>query len=148
MTPITTRATNAAQIQELLDKWADAVRAKDSKALMSNFSPDVLVFDLINPLQYVGLESLQERAENWLGSFEGPLGYQTDQVSITAGDDVAFCHSLNRVNGTKKDGMKIDMYWRATLCFRKIHGRWMVTHEHSSVPFDMNSGKASLGLKP
>jgi hypothetical protein len=25
---------------------------------------------------------------------------------------------------------------------------WMVTHEHNSVPFDAETGKASLDLKP
>jgi hypothetical protein len=30
----------------------------------------------------------------------------------------------------------------------KIDGRWMVTHEHVSVPFDMKSGQALMDLKP
>jgi ketosteroid isomerase-like protein len=82
-----------------------------------------------------------------LSSFERPVGYEVRDLSITAGDEVAFCHSLNRVTGTTIGGKKIDMSWRATLCCRKIDGKWMVTHEHSSVPFDMESGKASLDLK-
>jgi ketosteroid isomerase-like protein len=61
---------------------------------------------------------------------------------------VAFSLSLNRVNATKTDGKRLDMWWRATVCYRKIDGKWMVTHEHSSVPFDEESGKASLDLKP
>jgi ketosteroid isomerase-like protein len=40
------------------------------------------------------------------------------------------------------------MWWRTTVCFRKLDGKWMVTHEHNSVPFDVESGKASLDLKP
>ena len=115
---------------------------------MSNFAPDVLLFDLINPLQYIGAEAGRKRAEEWLSSFQGPIGYEIRDLSITASDDVAFCHSLNAVSGTKTDGEKIEMWWRATVCFRKIYGKWMVTHEHSSVPFDMESGKASLDLKP
>lgn len=69
-------------------------------------------------------------------------------LRITAGNEVAFCHSLNHVRGMKKDGQSIDMWWRATVCFHKLDGQWTVTHEHNSVPFDMRSGKASLGLKP
>lgn len=37
---------------------------------------------------------------------------------------------------------------KTTICFRKLDGKWMVTHEHNSVPFDVESGKASLDLKP
>jgi ketosteroid isomerase-like protein len=68
-------------------------------------------------------------------------------LSITVGDDVAFCHSLNGVSGTSKSGAKVDMWWRATNCFRKIDGTWLVTHGHSSEPFDMKSGKALLDLR-
>ncbi len=47
-----------------------------------------------------------------------------------------------------KGGGKVDMWVRATVCFRKTAGEWTVTHEHDSVPFDVESGKASLDLKP
>ncbi len=47
------------------------------------------------------------------------------------------------------DGEKVDMWLRETLCFRKIDGRWLVTHEHASVPFYMDgSERAALDLKP
>jgi ketosteroid isomerase-like protein len=40
------------------------------------------------------------------------------------------------------------MWLRSTVCYRKIDGRWLVTHQHSSVPFDGETGKASLQLEP
>jgi ketosteroid isomerase-like protein len=40
------------------------------------------------------------------------------------------------------------MWVRATLCFRKTNGKWVVTHQHLSAPFDPASGQASLDLKP
>jgi ketosteroid isomerase-like protein len=61
---------------------------------------------------------------------------------------VAFGHSLKRVSATTTDGQKLDMWWRATICYRRIDGAWMVTHEHASVPFDVASGRASLDLEP
>ena len=37
----------------------------------------------------------------------------------------------------------------ATLGLRKEDGAWVVTHEHESVPFDMDgSFRASIGLQP
>jgi len=142
MTPESTQS----QIRRILDRWADAVRAKDSKALTANFAPDVVVFDLIDPLKYDGLEALKQRAAQWLSAFQGPVSYETEDLRITTGDDVAFCHSLNHVKGTTVKG-KIDMRWRATVCFQKIDGQWTVTHEHSSVPFNMETGQASLDLR-
>lgn len=61
---------------------------------------------------------------------------------------MAFGHSLDHVSATTTAGGKLDMWWRETACYRKFDGRWLITHQHSSVPFDVESGKASLDLKP
>jgi len=38
---------------------------------------------------------------------------------------------------------------RATVCYRKTDGKWMVAHEHVSVPFCMDgSNRAAVDLKP
>ena len=137
-----------ARIRKLINDRAKAVRAKDINGSVTSYAQDIVSFDVVNPLQKIGLDACRQRAEAWFSSFEGPIGYEICDLSITTGDDVAFCHSLNHVNGTKTDGGQIDMWWRSTLCCHKIEGQWMVTHEHSSVPFDVESGKASLDLKP
>ena len=148
MTPTSSQPAEEAKIREVIDSWAEAVRSQDAKRLMAHIAPDVLVFDLINPLRYAGAQALKKRAEQWLSSFQGPIGYEVRDLNITAGSDVAFCHSLNHVSATNTSGEKIDMWWRATVCFRKMRGNWMVTHEHSSVPFDMQTGTAAMDLKP
>lgn len=37
---------------------------------------------------------------------------------------------------------------RATVCYRKTNGRWLVVHEYFSAPFDIESGKALFDLQP
>jgi ketosteroid isomerase-like protein len=115
---------------------------------MSYLAPDILSFDVVDQLQQIGSDASRKRAAKWFSSFEGPIGYEMQDLSITAGDDVAFCHGLSHVSATIKDGGELDMWWRMTICFKKFEGRWMVMHEHNSIPFDVESGKASLGLKP
>jgi ketosteroid isomerase-like protein len=148
MTTENRKAIDEAQIRALIDDRVKAVRAKDINGVMSNIAPDILSFDVVNPLQNIGSGAARKRAEEWFSSFQGPLGYEMRDLSIAAGDGVAFSHSLNRVSATRTDGKKLDMWWRSTVCYRKIDGKWMVTHEHSSVPFDVESGRASLDLKP
>jgi uncharacterized protein (TIGR02246 family) len=142
------KANNEAQIRELIENRIKAARIKDINKVMSNYAPDVLSFDVVNPLQYLGSDAVRKRLEEWFSSFQGPIGHEIRDLSIAAGDDVAFSHGLNRVSATKTDGGKLDMWWRATVCYRKINGKWMITHEHASVPFDVETGKASLDLKP
>jgi ketosteroid isomerase-like protein len=115
---------------------------------LSTITPDVLSFDVVNSLQSRGSDAERARMQEWFSSFQGPIGYEMHDLFITTGNDVAFSHSLNQVSATTTDGKHFEMWWRATVCYRKMDDKWMVTHEHSSVPFDVQSGKASLDLKP
>ena len=148
MTTANSEATYEAQLRALIEARVKAVRAKDIAGLLSNHAPDVLMFDALNPLQYIGSDAVRERAEEWFSWYQGPIGYEIRDLSITTADTAAFCHYLYRVSGTMANGREVDMWVRATVCFRKLDGQWMVTHEHSSVPFDAESGRASLDLKP
>ena len=141
-------AVDEAQIRGLIEERVKAVRNKDINELMSNHAPDVLSFDVLNPLQYTGSDKVRERAEEWLSSYQGPIGYEIRDLSVVTGDAAAFCHYLYRVSGTLSDGGRVDMWVRATVCWRNIDGKWMIVHEHQSVPFDVETGKASLNLKP
>ena len=136
------------QIRKLMDDRIKAVGTKDVNAATSNLAPDILSFDVVNHLQSIGIESSRKRAAEWFSSFQGQIGLEMRDLVITAGDDVAFCHGLSHVSATRTDGGQLDMWWRTTVCFCKTNGNWVVTHEHNSVPFDVNSGKASLGLTP
>ena len=148
MTTENSKAIDEAQIRALVEDRVKAVRARDINGAMSNIAPEIVSFDVVNPLQHIGADALRKRAEEWLSSFQGPIGYELSGLNIATGDDVAFSYSLNRVRAMRTDGEELNMWWRATVCYRKIDGKWMVTHEHSSVPFDVETGKASLDLKP
>ena len=148
MTTDNNQLTDEARIRELIEERVGAIRAGDVDALMRSHAPDVVMFDALKPLRYVGSEAVRERAEQWLSWYRGPVGYEVRDLSVTAGEEAAFCHYLYRVTGTMTNGREVDMWVRSTLCFRKTDGAWMVTHEHTSVPFDAESGKASVDLKP
>ncbi|MFL5383220.1 MAG: YybH family protein [Longimicrobiaceae bacterium] len=138
-----------AELRRLIDERTRGIRAKDADATLARYVPEVRSFDLIDPLRYGGRDEVAERLRAWFSQFrEGPIGFETRDLELVVGEGVAFAHGLNHVDAVTTDGWPIDMWWRVTTCFRKLDGRWMVVHEHSSVPFDMESGRASLGLKP
>ena len=149
MTAGSSRARDEARIRRFIDTWAEAIRAKDVDAVMSHFAADIVTFDLAPPLQSTGADALRQSLEAWFPTFRGPVGYEVHDLSITTGDDVAFCRSLNRISGTRTDGEETDVWVRATVGLRRIDGRWQVTHEHSSVPFYMDgSYRAAVDLEP
>ncbi|MEH2357620.1 YybH family protein [Nostoc sp.] len=148
MTTENSKPNDEVQIRTIIEERIKAVGNKDINALLSNHAPDILSFDVINPLQYIGADTVRERAQKWVSSFQGSIGYEILDLSITTGETVAFCHYLYRLSGTLTDGGKVEMWVRATVCLREIDAKWMIVHEHQSVPFDPETGKASLNLKP
>jgi ketosteroid isomerase-like protein len=132
-----------------MDSWVRAVRARDVDGVTAHYAPDILSFDLAPPLSYQGVDALRRSLAEWFVTFRGLVGYEIRDLSITATDEVAFCHSLNRISGARTAGEDTDVWVRGTVCFRRIGGRWMITHEHLSVPFEMEPPfRASLELKP
>lgn len=142
--------TGEEQIRAVIDDHVKAIRGKDADRVVAHYAADSVMFILAPPLRYTSRDAPGKKGiEEWFASWEGPLGYEIRDLSITAGDGVAFSHSLNRMSGTKVDGEHVDMWLRETFGFRKIDGAWKITHQHESVPFYMDdSYKAAIDLRP
>ena len=139
---------NEAAIRALIDRFAKAFRAKDVEGCMSVFSPEIVSFDILPPLQAVGAEAFVKHWQEFFGSYQGPIHAEFPDVRITAGDDVAFSYCLHRIAGTLKNGHKTDFWLRWTAGWHKTNGKWLIVHEQVSVPVDFASGKALMDLKP
>ena len=135
-------------IKRIIEGGVEAVRNKNIRGVMSLYAPEVVSFDIMPPLRYVGADAFRNVWEEVFSSFQGPIGYEILDLTITVSDDVAFTHSLNRISGTMNTGQKTELWLRLTACFRKINGKWLIVHHHNSVPVDLANGKAVLDLKP
>jgi ketosteroid isomerase-like protein len=138
------------QIRELVEAKAAALRAGDPRGITAAYAEQVVVFDLAPPLRQHRDFRDPGPVEQWLATFAGPLDYEVRDLDVSVGGDVAFCTSLNRLSGTPAGtDDAFELWHRVTLGLRKVAGRWRITHEHESVPFEMDgSGRASLSLKP
>ncbi|MGW0246669.1 YybH family protein [Nocardia goodfellowii] len=137
-----------ADIRRQIDRMVEGLRAKDPAALRRLYTPDVVSFDVEPPLQHVGIAA---KLENWskVFSFFESLTYEFRELSVTAGDEVAFVHAFGRLSGTLTNGVATSGMWvRATLGMRRIDGVWLITHDQVSVPFDIASGKGVADLEP
>ncbi|TMA36194.1 MAG: DUF4440 domain-containing protein [Deltaproteobacteria bacterium] len=140
-------ATERDAIRTVLDNVSRAIGAKDAKAVVSHYAPDYVLYSLAPPLQSIVTD---ERAlVEWFDTWRGPIGIARRELSITAERDLAICTSLNQMTGTKTDGVKVHLWYRATVGLRRIDGRWKIVHEHESVPFYMDgSFRAAVDLAP
>ena len=135
------------QIREIIQNRVDSTRAKDAKNATQHFAEDAVIFDVVDPLHHHGTTAALQRARDWFSTFDGPIGFDIDEIQLTVGEGAAFSSSLNHVRGTTASGV-LDMWWRCTMCYGIVDGAWKIVHEHNSVPFDPATGKASLDLHP
>lgn len=139
-----------AEIRALLQDLASAIRSRDAAAAIAPLADDAVTFDLAPPLR-MGPEATHDPAgiEQWFATWKGPIISQTHDLEVAVDGDVAYAFGLQHMTGTKIDAREVDLWFRATACFRREAGRWRITHMHNSVPFAMDgSDKALLDLKP
>lgn len=115
---------------------------------MSVFAPDIVSFDILPPLRAVGAAMFVKHWEEFFDSYEGPIHVEFPDVRIMADETVAFSYCVHRIAGTLKSGHKTDFWLRWTAGWSQTNGKWLIVHEHVSVPLDFASGKALLDLKP
>ena len=135
-------------IRALIDGFANAIGTRDIDGVMSVFAPEVVSFDFGPPLEHGGGETFVNRWQELLEAYASPISYELRELVVVADDSVAFSHSLNHISGVMMNGKTTDRWLRWTACYRKISGRWLIVHEHVSVPADLATGRALLDLKP
>jgi ketosteroid isomerase-like protein len=136
------------QVRRQVSKLAEGIHAKDLEGLQRLYTADVVSFDVEPPLQHVGVAA---KMKNWANVFTifQDATYEVRDLTIVAGDDVAFGHCFGRLSGTLKNGTATSGMWvRATFCFQQVEGNWLIAHDQVSVPLDVPSGKGVTDLEP
>ena len=133
----------------LQDRLAAAIRAKDIDKIMACYinSPKLVVFDLIPPRQYTGWDAYKANWEGFLGQCNDSPSSDISDLHVQGGQGFAFSHGILHLACTTKNG-KLDLTVRVTDCYANFKGKWLIAHEHISVPVDLATGKADLQSKP
>jgi ketosteroid isomerase-like protein len=87
----------------------------------------------------------------WFKEYEGPIGLETHDLNIAISGDVAFAHMLHldKGNTNLSEPQNRRQFWlRSTVCCQRSNNKWLITHEHISLPVDFRSGKVLLDLVP
>ncbi|WP_129790679.1 nuclear transport factor 2 family protein [Sphingosinicella sp. CPCC 101087] len=126
--------SDEAEIRMMLDRWAAAVRAHDLETILEQRSPDIVMFDVPEPLQAKGLEAYRDGWKLYFGD-EGSRLFELRETHIVAGDGVAWVRAILRCTTSP------DPAGRLTMGLRKVGGRWVVEHEHHSFPVGLGEGE-------
>ena len=133
MTELTT-ATDETQVRLVLQRWATATRKGQRDHVLANHLPDVLIYDVLAPMKYEGATAYRQSWDEWQPDTQGEGQFDLQDLSVTAGVDVAFAHCFIKCAGVLPNGKTFEDLVRATFCLRKVSGSWKVAHQHISKP--------------
>jgi ketosteroid isomerase-like protein len=141
-------ASTESEIRILLESWSEAARTKDIDRLMSHYSPDIVYFDVLPPLQYSESAAVRANFLRWFDGFEISIGQEIRDSHILVSENIAIAYMLIRASGILKDGREVGYWVRATVSWKRSNHRWLITHEHISLPFDFERGRVAIDLVP
>ena len=123
-----------AAVRDLIEAWAGAVRRKDYNGILRSHAADFVMFDVPPPFKTVGLDAYRATWHLFFSWSSDPVRFEIQEMDVTAGADVAFAFATMRCRTPGSDAKPEPLDFRLTICLRKIDGRWMIVHEHHSVP--------------
>jgi uncharacterized protein (TIGR02246 family) len=138
----------AQEIRGWLDHWRKAVGAKDVDRVMELYTDDVVAYDVVPPLQYIGKAAYRADYQQFFSQYDSDLHVETRDLHVGASGEFGYATGLQMISGTLKHGQKSGMWVRFTSLYRKVNSKWLDFHDHVSVPADIETGKAMLELQP
>lgn len=134
------------QIRTLMQNLFDAIRLRDIHGILSCYDEDVVVYDLRDALQ-INKANLRK---SWQECFDTSTEFTVEALDLHVDVDQNFAHAygLTHAQGVTTEGEKIDTWMRSTSIFRKLDGKWVIAHEHVSLPGDFMTGEILQGLQP
>jgi len=134
-------------MEEMLEAYAAAVRAKDVDAFVALYADDVRTFDLWEQWSYDGKDAFRGMVAEWFGSLpdDEVVAVRFDDVRTQTGEDVAAVNAFTTFAAVSPDGTELrSMNNRLTWVLRKdADGAWKIAHEHTSAPAG-DEGKVQL----
>jgi uncharacterized protein (TIGR02246 family) len=127
-------SSDESAVRDVIEAWADAVRRKDYAGILRSHAADFVMFDVPPPFRSVGLDAYRKTWDLFFSWSSDPIPFQIEELDVTAGADVAFAFASMRCEGPGPDGQPEALDFRLTMGLKKIDGRWMIAHEHHSVP--------------
>lgn len=148
MTIEATTQKDEAEIRHLIEKWSNALEAKDLDALLADYVPDAVLYDAIPPYKTIGVENIRQTWENCLPYFPEQFASEHRDVEIQVSGDTAFMFGIHHFVPQDKEHPCGQTWMRVTVGYHRVEGSWKVAHEHVSIPFNPMNNQACYVRDP
>src|SRR4029077_2715335 len=120
----------APEIRGWIDSWTKAFSAKDVDRVMELYTDDVVAYDIVPPLQYIGKPAYRADYQQFFAQYEDNLRVELRDLHVGASGELGYATGLEMISGTLKHGQKSNMWVRFTSLFRKVNDKWLDCHDH------------------
>ena len=123
------------QIRDTVERWVEAIRARDLDGVLAAHTDDLVMFDV--PPPYDGIRGMDAYRDSWPPFFDFLVGgaqFELVELDVVAGETAGFAYALLRCGRPEDFEAEPDVRLRITMGLRKVDGRWLIAHEHHSFP--------------
>lgn len=126
-------SNNEILIRQLVENWAKAVRNKDMDAILAHHADDIVMFDVPEPFQSIGIDAYR-KTWNIFFKYTEPGVFDIQQLKIMTDENIAFCIATMKCSDKSGGGDFVPLDFRLTIGLKKINNQWTIIHEHHSIP--------------
>jgi ketosteroid isomerase-like protein len=125
-------AVDKAHLQKIWDGWASL----DAAGQKQFYAQGPHVFFDISPLKYASWDEYQATVSKELGDYKAAKFTVNDDAQIHKLGDGYWITATVASDMTEKSGKRDMAQFRWTAVFEKQDGKWLIVHEHVSIPMN------------
>lgn len=126
--------SNESEVRAIIENWTKAVRERDLEGILANHSEDIVMYDVPPPFELKGLEAYKSTWDTFYKWSKDSSVFDILKIDIVASDDVAFAYASMKCMGYTGAGEEEPLQFRLTIGLEKQKGKWVIRHEHHSIP--------------
>ena len=143
---------NFNKVQEVLEHYKSSVYEKDVERFLTIYAPDIAMYDCWSDWECKGIYDWRANVEDWFNGLRAEgvsLSVDFNDLVIEEDVNLAFVYcSVTYIAQNAESGEKLrQLTNRFTFGLRKVNDSWIITHEHSSLPINKDTGKAIFDKK-
>jgi ketosteroid isomerase-like protein len=136
------RLAGVQAVEHALAMMVEGWKTRDANVLSSRdiyFSDDTskdeyVLYDVMPPFVDAGYKNLFEKNVKYFAATEGPTEVYWTDKHIDSDGEFAFFRGIMHAKAKYKDGRSLDFVLRHTLVLKKFGDKFLIVHEHASVP--------------
>ncbi|MFC5605055.1 YybH family protein [Sporosarcina koreensis] len=140
------------EVQDVLENYKTAVYEKNVEKFLSMYASEIHIYDCWGNWESKGISSWKESVLEWFNGLSEDgvlLEVAFNNLVVEENSHLAFVHCAVIYTAYQEEsGEKLrQLTNRFTYGLKKVNGSWIIAHEHSSLPINIETGKGIFNLK-